>query len=850
MNARISVVLCAVLVALAACPTWSQEAGSKAFPDAQGWAACTPGGRGGRIIRVTNLDPDGPGSLAQAIRAEGPRIVVFEVGGLIDLKGKSLSVSQPFVTIAGQTAPSPGITLIRGGLGISTHDVILQHIRVRPGEAGRAKKSGWEVDAIATSGANAYNIIVDHCSCSWATDENLTASGPRFDGDNVEQWRRGTSRRITFSNCIVAEGLDRSTHAKGRHSKGSLIHDNATNIAIIGNLYAHNHNRNPFFKGGVRGVIVNNVIYNPSGLAAHYALVPSEWGARPYVTGQIAVVGNVLKIGPSTRQGMPLFYCGRGGPCEVLLDDNRITGPGSDKSSMFQVERGAAPGLCRVVDTPPLWPPDLVALPVADVEDHVLANAGAWPWDRDVVDRRIVDEARRGGGHIIDSEQEVGGYPRVAPTRAPFDPAQWNLDDMTRRQSSDRLRVIIETDAPGGDPDDEGSLVRFFLYLNEWDVEGLIGTRAAAHSRLQTSGKDRILQYIDGYEAAYENLSIHAPGYPKPDNLRRITKQCYAGTEGRDHVIAMIDRDDPRPIWYLNWGTNEEDDIPTALRQALDHVKHTRTDAEYQRFAAKLRYVEVYKQNHIGPHRSALAYYLDTFWPDMDGGRWYHRWRPLTQHAGGFNVERDIKTNHGPLCANYTIQKEGDTPTFTHLIPNGLNVPGRPEWGSWAGRYSFNHDLNAWWCDQRDTWQGTTHRDNTLKPWTAHIQNDFKARADWCVAPTFTQANHPPQPHLQNDPSQDVISVSAPAGTTVSLTATGSTDPDADNLTYTWRHYPEPGTYEGSVALGSADKDTCSVRVPANATGKTIHIILQATDDGDPPLTRYRRAVLTATPHP
>ncbi len=89
-----------------------------------------------------------------------------------------------------KAAPSPGITIIKGGIGIQTHDVILQHLRVRPGEAGAAKKSGWEVDALATSGA-AHDVVIDHCSTSWATDENLSASGERFSGATVEEWRKG-----------------------------------------------------------------------------------------------------------------------------------------------------------------------------------------------------------------------------------------------------------------------------------------------------------------------------------------------------------------------------------------------------------------------------------------------------------------------------------------------------------------------------------------------------------------------------------------------------------------------------------------------------------------------------------
>jgi len=409
----------------------------------------------------------------------------------------------------------------------------------------------------------------------------------------------------------------------------------------------------------------------------------------------------------------------------------------------------------------------------------------------------------------------------------------------------DRLRVVIETDAPGGDPDDEGSLVRFFLYLSEWDVEGLIGTRAAAQSRLGISGKDRILQYIDGYEQAYGNLKLHDPRYPAPNVLRDVTKQCCEGSEGRDHVISVVDADDLRSVWYLNWGTNEEDDKPTALREALDYVQQTRTAVQYRYFASQVYYVGVYRQNHLGPHRPALGFYMDAFYPDMDGGRWYHRWRPLTARAGGFDVDRDIKRNHGPLCANYTIQKEGDTPTFMHLIPNGLNVPGRPAWGGWSGRFRFNEQRHLWQCDRRDTWNGKTHRDNTLARWAAQLQNDFKARADWCVAKSFEKANHPPLVVVEGDRTQNALVREVPVGNRLTLDAAGTTDPDGNDLRYEWFVYPEAGTYQGLVTLAYADAPNCTLGIPPDAAGKTIHVILQVTDNGVPPLTRYRRIVLT-----
>lgn len=377
----------------------------KAFPEAQGWAAYTPGGRGGRTIRVTNLNADGPGSFLEAVHAKGPRTVVFDVGGVIDLGKKAIKITEPFITISGATAPSPGITFIRGGINIVTHDVVVRHIRVRPGDTGAAGKSGWEVDGMATS---SYNIIVDHCSCTWATDENLSASGPRFDGGNVNEWRKNTSHKVTFSNCLIAEGLSNSTHAKGEHSKGSLIHDNATDIAIIGNLYVSNVQRNPYFKGGVRGVVVNNYIFNPGDTAIHYGLQKGEWEGHDHVTGRMAIVGNVMDHGDDTRSGLPMFVISGYGPVDVYANDNAAR----DRDGKHVKIIGADHEKYSRVDEPPVWPDGLKPMPAAKVKNHVLKNAGARPWDRDEIDKRIVQEVIDRTSKIIDSQREVEGYPR------------------------------------------------------------------------------------------------------------------------------------------------------------------------------------------------------------------------------------------------------------------------------------------------------------------------------------------------------------------------------------------------------------------------------------------------------
>ena len=418
-------VLLACLLCLGA--TVAQAAEPVAFPGAQGWAAHTPGGRGGQVLRVTTLDADGPGSFRAAVEAKGPRIVVFEVGGVIDLGMVELRITEPFLTIAGQTAPHPGVTIIKGGLTIATHDVVVRHVRIRPGDGGKPKWSG-DIDAITTV-RGARNVIVDHCSLTWATDENLSSSSTRFHGEGEAEWMRNASHDITFSNNIIAEGLAHSTHAKGEHSKGTLVHDHVNRILIVGNLYAHNYERSPLFKGGARGQVVNNLIYNPGQRAIHYNLIAEEWIGHPYSRGEMVVRGNVLRAGISTEP-LALLMVGGSGDLEAYLDDNL---------AVDRIGEPTIPTLGRYTTTPisleqagtaPALPFGVTLLPAGKVQDAVIEGVGATPWNRDLVDRRIVADVIEGRGTIIDSQDEVGGYPAYPQARKPFVEAEWNLDTM------------------------------------------------------------------------------------------------------------------------------------------------------------------------------------------------------------------------------------------------------------------------------------------------------------------------------------------------------------------------------------------------------------------------------------
>jgi hypothetical protein len=412
-----------------------------------------------------------------------------------------------------------------------------------------------------------------------------------------------------------------------------------------------------------------------------------------------------------------------------------------------------------------------------------------------------------------------------------------------------KLRIIIETDA-GGDPDDEQSMVRFLLYTNEWDVEGIICTRPQTkrdeNNNQEATGLDIVRRQLKAYEQVYDKLKQHGD-YPTPENLFARTVPGYESDAGVQLIIDAVDRDDPRPIWFSNWGTN--DGTPSSLLRALDRVLAERGPHGYATFKNKLR---LSSDDLFGDHTTKInppwKMWVYTKYPDMDGGRWYHRFGPLTATAGGFDLQRDVLTNHGPLGSTYPTnthlkQKEGDTPEFLYLVPNGLNEPEQPTWGSWAGRFGKQDDAGDreyYWPNVRDVMDGTANRDYTLTPWAAHIQNDFRARMDWCVR-DFAAANHPPVPRLANELLQTVNS-----GGLVTLDAAPSSDPDNDKLQFAWRYYAEAGTYRGGpIELQMSSESSVSFRAPSVETQQSIHVILILSDTGDPPLTRYARSVIS-----
>jgi hypothetical protein len=308
--------------------------------------------------------------------------------------------------------------------------------------------------------------------------------------------------------------------------------------------------------------------------------------------------------------------------------------------------------------------------------------------------------------------------------------------------SQDKLRVIVETDA-GGDPDDEQSLVRFLLYANEWDVEGIIANRRTARDGENLnpvrSGLGIVRRQIEAYREVYERLKENAPGFPAPQQLWDRTVSGYADSDaGVNLIIAAVDSQDPRPVWFQNWGTDHGSD-PSNLPRALDKILRERGPEGYAKFKDRIL---LSSDDLFGEHTTttepAWRFWVLPKLPRMDGANWYHRIGPITATAGGFDLQRDVLTGHGPLGTLYPTntnirQKEGDSPLFLYLVPTGMNDPMQPGWGSWAGRFGVREDIqpvrtNWFWANLRDEWRGTTNRDNTLKRWAADLQNDFRAR--------------------------------------------------------------------------------------------------------------------------
>ncbi len=365
--------------------------GERVFPGAEGFGTRRKRLGERKVVRVTTLKSSGRGSLRQALASSGPRIIEFDVAGTIELE-KDLEIIQPDVEIAGETAPVPGITLVGAGLRVKTHDVLIRHLRIRPGDrpAGPRpeNRDGISIEGNSAGSAAVYNIVIDHCSISWAIDEGIAL------------WYTGV-RDVTISQCIIAENLSRSLHPKGEHSKGLLVGDHVKRVAMIGNLFAHNMARNPLMKGDTSVLVVNNVIYNPGRNAIHFADDGFLSGGKKG-PALATVMGNVIRGGPDTPEFFsPLHFHHVAKGTQVFWKDNLFDGkplnPWRKRSEWSRYRAVQASVECR----------PLTVKPASAVFEWVLENAGARPSNRDAADVRIVGSVREKSGKIIDSTREV-----------------------------------------------------------------------------------------------------------------------------------------------------------------------------------------------------------------------------------------------------------------------------------------------------------------------------------------------------------------------------------------------------------------------------------------------------------
>jgi hypothetical protein len=405
-----------------------------AFPGAEGFGKYAKGGRGGKIMPVTNLNDAGPGSFRAACTAEGPRIIVFRVSGTISLESQ-IKIENPYITIAGQTAPGDGICVRNHGVKCNTHDVIIRYIRFRPGD-----ESGIEYDGFSGQGDQ---IIIDHCSVSWGIDETFSIN---------------KASNLTVQWCMVTESLYNSIHKKGHHGYGGLW--GGPGGSWHHNILAHHTSRNPRASGNKESGLMdfrNNVIYNWGFNSAYGGeLWPRNW------------VNNYYKYGPATeRKVKHRIFLQADARGRMFADGNFVWGfPDITKNNWAGginfSEDGDATESTLKANVPFLVAP-VRTQPAEEAFELVLRNAGT-SLSRDAVDARIVNEIRSGtaqygstygGGRkgIIDSQSDVGGWPELKSAPAPPDtdvdgmPDEW--EDQHGLDSNSSADGPIDQDGDG-----------------------------------------------------------------------------------------------------------------------------------------------------------------------------------------------------------------------------------------------------------------------------------------------------------------------------------------------------------------------------------------------------------------
>ena len=374
----------------------------RAFPGAEGSGAFAAGGRGGDVYHVTSLSDAGPGSLRYGVQtACGPRTIVFDLSGTIFLRSV-LTIDKPLLTLAGQTAPGDGVTVAGFATSISgTHDVVVRYMRFRAGDVNCPSFQG---DALTVF--ESRDVIIDHVSASWSVDETLSVT---------------RSDRVTVQWSIIAESLNESCHAKGHHGYGSLLRWGNGGITIHHTLYAHHESRNPRLGDDLGLDFVNNVVY--------------DWGSQPGYSGpasegspRLNYVANTLVAGPSTRpKARRVAFTGGSDRTEIYQQGNRVDAAARGKLATAPGDWGLFAGAYRISSQ--RFPFPEVETDDAETAYHrVLGESGA-SLVRDSADLSVLRSVADKTGRLIDSQEQVGGWPRLQPGTPPADSDRDGMPD-------------------------------------------------------------------------------------------------------------------------------------------------------------------------------------------------------------------------------------------------------------------------------------------------------------------------------------------------------------------------------------------------------------------------------------